>query len=181
MVSLAVVLTTMVAGFLVGILQLIVSLFVAMGTVYLGIRAFDKMTVGIDEMKEIKKGNVAVALLMGAVIISIANVIEAGVGNLVKLADPAAGPMIMIIGILVGVAQLIISIIVAMFAINIAIKVLDKITVEFDEMKELKNGNIAVAVLMASVLFAVSFVIKAGITGLTSAINPVSLAAQLVG
>ena len=181
MESLGVVLTTMVAGFLVGVLQLIVSLFVAMGTVYLGIRAFDRMTIGIDEMKEIKKGNVAVALLMGAVILSIANVIEAGVASLVKLADPAAGPMVMIIGILVGVAQLIVSVVVAMFAIRIAIKVLEKITVEFDEMKELKNGNIAVAILMGSVLFAVSFVIKAGIAGLTAAISPVSLAAQLVG
>jgi uncharacterized membrane protein YjfL (UPF0719 family) len=181
MVSLDVVLTTMVAGFLVGLLQLVVSLFVAMGAVYLGIRSFDKMTVGIEEMKEIKKGNVAVALLMAAVIISIANVIEAGVSSLVKLADPAAGPTIMVVGILVGLAQLIISVVVAMFTINIAIKVLDKITVEIDEMHELKRGNVAVAILMSGVLFAVSFVIKAGITGLTSAISPVSLAGMLVG
>lgn len=181
MASFDLVLTTMVAGFLVGILQLVVSLFVAMGAVYLGIRAFDRMTIGIDEMKEIKKGNVAVAILMAAVIISIANVIEAGVSNLVKLADPAAGPIVMVVGMLVGIAQLVISIIVAMFTINIAIRVLDKITVEFDEMAELKKGNIAVSILMSGVLLAVSFVIKAGITGLTSAISPVSLAAQLVG
>ena len=181
MVGLESVLSGMLVGFALGLVQLVVSLFVALGSVYMSLRVFDKMTSGIDEMKEIKKGNVAVAILLAAVVFSIANVIEGGVSSLFRLADPAGGAEMMLAGTLIGLAQLVISIAVAMFTINVAIKVLDKITVEFDEMAELKRGNVAVAILMAGVLFSISFVIKAGILGLTSAISPVSLAGQLVG
>ena len=169
----------MVMGLVIGLIQLVVGLFVSMGAVYIGMRSFDKMTEGIDEMKEIKKGNVAVAIVMVAVILAIANVVQGGVENISRLANPSSDLVVMMVGLVVGIVQLLISIGVAVFTINIAIKVLDRITVDIDEMAELKKGNVAVALMMAGVLMAVSFVIRAGVAGLTSAIDPVSLASQL--
>lgn len=37
----------------------------------LGVKFFDMMTPGVDEMEELRKGNVAVAIVIAAVIISI--------------------------------------------------------------------------------------------------------------
>lgn len=37
----------------------------------LGVKFFDFMTPGIDEMEELRKGNMAVAVVIGAVILSI--------------------------------------------------------------------------------------------------------------
>jgi uncharacterized membrane protein YjfL (UPF0719 family) len=42
-------------------------------------------------------------------------------------------------------------------------------------MAELKKGNVAVAVIMAGVLLAVSFVIGAAVSGISNALSPESL------
>jgi len=52
-----------------------------------------------------------------------------------------------------------------------AINVLDKITKGIDEIAELRKGNIAVSILMAGVLIAVSFVVQAGVSGIAKAIG----------
>ncbi|VVB57699.1 Uncharacterised protein [uncultured archaeon] len=166
-------------GVVAAILQLLIGLGLAMSSVYLGLRMFDRMTEGINEMDEIKKGNVAVGILMAAVVFSIANVVQRGVANLTSSVplDMGVGPMI--VGLVVGVLQLLVALAAAAFSISLAVKVLDKITTDIDEMKELKRGNVAVAILMAGVLLAVSFVISSGIEGLSRAVDPVALAAAL--
>jgi uncharacterized membrane protein YjfL (UPF0719 family) len=160
----------MLIGLIIGFGQLIIGLLLAMGSVYIGLRLLDKLTKGIDEMAELKRGNVAVGILMAAVIFSIATVVQSGVTGLsAGVAGKSGGALIFAAG--VGILQLLIGIIIAVVAIYIAINVLDKITVEIDEMEELKKGNIAVAILMAGVLLAVSFVVQAGVSGIARAIG----------
>jgi len=159
-----------IIGLTIALGQLVLGLLLAMGSVYLGLKLLDKLTKGIDEMEELKKGNVAVGIFMAAVIFSIATVVQSGVAGLSgAVAGKAGGALILAAGI--GVIQLIIGIAIAVVAIYIAVNVLDKITVEFDEMEELKKGNVAVAILMAGVLLAVSFVVQAGVSGIANAIG----------
>ena len=47
--------------------------------IYLALNILDKLTKGIDEFEELKKGNVAVALEMAGVIITVAIIIQSGV------------------------------------------------------------------------------------------------------
>ncbi|VVC01069.1 Uncharacterised protein [uncultured archaeon] len=179
MATLEVVLGQAVVGIVAALLQLLIGLGLAMSSVYLGLRMFDRMTEGINEMDEIKKGNVAVGILMAAVVFSIANVVQRGVGNLTSSVPLTMGVGPMVVGLVIGVLQLLIAIAAAAFSINLAIKVLDKITTDIDEMKELKRGNVAVAIVMAGVLLAVSFVISSGVEGLSRAVDPVALAGAL--
>jgi len=172
---------SMLWGVTLSLLQLVVSLSLATATVYLGIRAFDRTTKGIDEIKEIKKGNVAVGILMATIVISIANIVQSGVENLTALIDPTASLEIMSIALLIGVAQLLVVLFAAVFSISVALKVFEKITVDIDEVKELKKGNVAVAILMSGVLLAVSFVIRAGTAGLVKAIDPSLISFYLGG
>ncbi|MCX6773129.1 MAG: DUF350 domain-containing protein [Candidatus Micrarchaeota archaeon] len=158
------------------LIQLIVGLVLAMGSVYLGLRMFDKLTEGIDEMAELKKGNVAVAILLGAIIFSIANVVEGGVVTLTSSLTSGMSGVQMAAGLVIGVVNLIVGVILAVFTIYIAIYVLDKITTTIDEFKELKRGNVAVAIMMAAVLLAVSFVIRAAVIGMANALSPESVA-----
>ena len=74
---------------------------------------------------------------------------------------------------------LVVGLILAIFSIYIAINVLDKITVGIDEFKELRKGNVAVAIIMAAVLFAVSFIIRGAVTNMANALSPESVAAAL--
>ncbi|MCX6769923.1 MAG: DUF350 domain-containing protein [Candidatus Micrarchaeota archaeon] len=166
-------------GLLISLLQLFLGLVLAMGSVYIGLRLFDWLTEGIDEMKELKKGNVAVAILLGAVIFSIANIVESGVSSLTQLIVPGLPPMLLLASFIIGLVNLIVSIILAVFSIYIAVNVLDKITVGIDEFKELKRGNVAIAIMMAAVLLAMSFVIRGAVVGMASTLSPESLASAL--
>jgi uncharacterized membrane protein YjfL (UPF0719 family) len=168
-------LDTALVSVLAAIIQLIVGLALAMGSVYIGLKMFDRLTKGVDEWKEILKGNVAVGILMAAVIFSIANVVQSGVGAL--LANLGAGQSMdtMLIALGLGLINLLIGLLAAIFSIWVAIKVLDKITTDIDEMAELAKGNIAVAVVMAGVLIAVSFVIGSAVAGISNALSPANL------
>lgn len=167
------------AGLGIALVQLVIGLALAMGSVYLGIRMFDKLTEGVDEMAELKKGNIAIAILLGAIIFSIANVVEGGVSALTNSIVPGLSGVQVAAALVIGVVNLIVGLILAIFAIYIAINVLDKITVGIDEFKELKKGNVAVAIIMAAVLFAVSFVIKGAVVGMANALSPEAVAVAL--
>lgn len=167
------------AGLGIAVVQLVIGLALAMGSVYLGIRMFDKLTEGVDEMAELKKGNVAIAILLGAIIFSIANIVEGGVSALTNSIVPSLSGVQVAAALVIGVVNLIVGLILAIFSIYIAINVLDKITVGIDEFKELKKGNVAVAIIMAAVLFAVSFVIKGAVNGMANALSPEAVAVAL--
>jgi uncharacterized membrane protein YjfL (UPF0719 family) len=59
--------------------QLILGIVLAIAAIYLALNILDKLTKGVDEFEEIKKGNIAVALMMGGVIIAVAVIIQSGV------------------------------------------------------------------------------------------------------
>jgi len=170
---------TIVLGLAIAFGQLILGLALAMGSVYLGLKMFDKLTEGTDEMAELKKGNVAIAILLGAIIFSIANVVEGGVSSLSSSIAPGLTYLQMLAALLIGVVNLLIGLVFAVFSIYIAINILDKITVGIDEFKELRKGNVAVAIIMAAVLFAVSFVIRGAVAGMMDAVSPQAVAAAL--
>jgi len=157
----------MTIGIGLGVLQLVVGLVLAIASIYIGLSLFGKFTKGINEEEELKKGNVAVGLLMAAIILSIANVVQSGVVGLTSALTMGFS----VNAIIGGVIQLLVGIVLAVLSIYIAINVLDKITKNIDEMEELKKGNVAVAILMAGVLIAVSFVVQAGVSGIAKAIG----------
>lgn len=93
-ISIAIVVQSGVAGISIGLedaitgnmyslvaslIQLILGILLAVAAIYLALNIFDKMTKEIDEFKEIEKGNVAVALEMAGIIISVALIIQSGV------------------------------------------------------------------------------------------------------
>ena len=63
----------------VAFLQLVLGIVLAVGAIYLSLYILDKLTKGVEEFEELKKGNVAVALEMAGVIIAVAVIIQSGV------------------------------------------------------------------------------------------------------
>ena len=172
----------MVVGLVVGLLKLIAGLVLSMGSIYVGLRIFDKMTPGIDEMEEIKKGNAAVGILMAAVVISIATVVQSGVQAFGSNIAPGMSYGLIAIGLVISTINLAFGLLVAVLAIYLALKILDRITADINETEEFKQGNVAIAIMEAGVLIAVAFVIQAGIQGITqsSFLDP-RLVAQYLG
>jgi uncharacterized membrane protein YjfL (UPF0719 family) len=172
-------LDSLIVGVGISLAQLVLGLLLAMASVYLGIRMFDKLTEGIDEMKELQKGNVAVAILLGAIIFSIANVVEGGVSGMTANIVPGLSTIELSAALVISVVNLVLGVVFAILSIYIAIIMLDKITVGIDEFKELKRGNVAVAIMMGAVIFAVSLVIRGAVASVTSSLSPQSVASAL--
>jgi uncharacterized membrane protein YjfL (UPF0719 family) len=158
----------------VGLIQLIIAIIFAVIALYIGFSTLGKITKGMDEEKELAKGNTAVGILVASVFIAIALVVQSGVQGLsIGIGKAAAVGILSVDGILaIGAAfvQLILGIILAIAAIYLALNILDKLTKGVDEFEEIRKGNVAVALMMAGVIIAVAVIIQSGVLGITAAL-----------
>jgi uncharacterized membrane protein YjfL (UPF0719 family) len=160
---------------IVGIIQLVIAIIMAVVALYIGFSVLGKITKGIDEEKEIAKGNTAVGILVASVFIAIGIVVQSGVAGIsrgISLAlnvfttDPTWAITILVIAVL----QLVLGIVLAIVAIYLALNILDKLTKGIDEFAELKKGNVAVALEMAGVIITTAVIIQSGVQGITAAL-----------
>lgn len=159
---------------LLGLLQLIVGLSIAAFCINKGLALVSRMLDGIDIWGEVKKKNVAVALLAGAVVISYTNVIAGGIEAMTRglqtvLTGGGFGPGLS--ALLGGALNLIIAIAVASFAITVTFRVMDRLTKNIDEKAEFRAGNVAIGVVYAGILIGVSGLISAGVSGIGAGVT----------
>ena len=156
-----------------GIIQLVIAIVFAVVALYIGFWVLGKITKGIDEEKELAKGNAAVGILVASVFIAIALVVQSGVSGLSVGINKALSLGLNSDGILtvvVAIVQLLLGIILAVGAIYLALNILDRLTTGVNEFEELRKGNVAVALEMAGVIIAVAVIIQSGVIGITAAI-----------
>jgi uncharacterized membrane protein YjfL (UPF0719 family) len=158
----------------VGIIQLVIAIILAVAALYIGFSVLGKITKGIDEEKEIAKGNTAVGILVASVFIAIGIVVQSGVSGIsVGISQALNVGILSGLGItilIVSVLQLLLGIVLAIVAIYLALNILDKLTKGIDEFAELKKGNVAVALEMAGVIITVAIIIQSGVMGITAAL-----------
>jgi uncharacterized membrane protein YjfL (UPF0719 family) len=159
---------------ILGIVQLIVAIVFAVVALYVGFSVLGKITKDIDEEKELAKGNVAVGIIVAAVFVAIALVVESGVSGLSAGISKALAVGILstdgMIAVGLAIIQLILGIVLAVGSIYLALNVLDKLTTGVEEFAELKKGNVAVALEMGGVIIAVAWIIQSGVIGITAAL-----------
>ena len=66
----------------VGLIQLIISIIFAVLALYIGFAVLGKITKGMNEEKELARGNAAVGIIVAAVFVAIALVVQSGVSGL---------------------------------------------------------------------------------------------------
>jgi uncharacterized membrane protein YjfL (UPF0719 family) len=158
----------------VGIIQLVIAIILAVVALYIGFSVLGKITKGIDEQKEIAKGNTAVGILVASVFIAIGIVVQSGVSGIsVGISQAMKAGFLSPVGIaiiFVSIVQLILGIVLAIVAIYLALNILDKLTKGIEEFEELKKGNVAVALEMAGVIITVAIIIQSGVMGITAAL-----------
>lgn len=182
-------LVNLLIGLVFGLLQIIIGIALAVIAIYIGINFLDKLTPDIEEVDELKKGNVSVGAYIAAVVISIGIVIQGGVVGLTKALTPGKDLMGYLIAIGVGFVQVILGMVLAVVAIYIALNLMKKIlagysietivekatgkeiTKEIQLMDELKKDNRAVAFMLAGIFIAVAVVIQAGVSGMATALG----------
>ena len=159
---------------IVGLFQLLISIIFAVLALYIGFAVLSKITKVIDEEKELKKGNAAVGILVAAVFVAIALVVQSGVSGLSVGINKAISVGIFsvdgLLAIFSAFVQLILGIVLAVGAIYLALYILDKLTQGIEEFEEIKKGNVAVALMMGGVIIAVAVIIQSGVIGITAAL-----------
>ncbi|MBS7644528.1 MAG: DUF350 domain-containing protein [Candidatus Bathyarchaeia archaeon] len=143
-------------------LRLILSIIFAVVALYLASSVLGRLTKELDEWAEIGKGNIAVAIYMAGIFISVATIVAPGISGLFAKWD--------LLAIVMGFIQLVIALALAMAMQYTALSVFGKLTKEMDEWGELKKGNIAVGVAMAAIVIAVATVVVKGVETLISAV-----------
>lgn len=164
----------LLANAIVGIIQLVIAIILAVIALYIGFSVLSRITKGIEEEKELAKGNAAVGIIVAAVFFAIALVVQSGVSGISlgvsKALSVGLFSMDGIIAIGVAILQLILGIVLAVGAIYLALSILDRLTKGVSEFEEIKKGNVAVALEMAGVIIATAVIIQSGVIGVTSAL-----------
>ncbi|NTW92631.1 MAG: DUF350 domain-containing protein [Methanoregulaceae archaeon] len=152
----------------VGLIQLLVAIILAVIALYIGYSVFSRITKGIEEEKELMKGNTAVGILIASIFFAIAIVVQSGIAGIsLGITKALSGDWFSLIA---AIIQLVLGIILAIVAIYLALSVLDRLTKGVNEFEEIKKGNVAVALMMAGVIVATALIIQSGVVGITSAL-----------
>lgn len=143
-------------------LRLVLSISFAVIGLYIASWVMGKLTKEISEWEEISKGNQAVAIYMAGIFLSVAIIMGPGILGLFRTME--------IVGIALGFVQLIFALVLAVAAQYIGLSVLSKLIKGVDAWEELKNGNIAVAIVMAATVVAVGTIVAFGVQSIIEAI-----------
>jgi len=156
------------ANAFIGLVQLVIAIFLAVVALYLGFFVFSRITKGMDEAKELARGNTAVGIIIASIFFAIALVVQSGIAGIsVGIMKALAGDWLAIV---VSLLQLILGILLAIGAIYLALYILDRLTKGVDEFEEIRKGNAAVALMMAGVIVSTAIIIQSGVIGITSAL-----------
>ncbi len=127
-------------------------------TAYLGVWLFDRTTPKMDEWKLLKEGNVAVGLVLGAIVLGVAIVLRPALQVNPALRPDAGAVWGVVILLGLQVIQLVLGLVFAVIAITLALWLFTRLTGELDEWAELERGNQAVGVVLAAVILSTALI-----------------------
>lgn len=145
--------------------------------IYITYRVFIKANPDFDMEKKIKEGNAAVGLLVGTILFCASSILMAGADSSIQmmrmhmLAPTDDGPSALKIAGLIA-AHLTVSMILAVFSISVTLRLFGRLTAHMQEGKELEKGNLAIGILLSSVVLVSSMYIKDGVAALSKALTP---------
>ena len=147
-------------------LKILFSIVLSAGALYTGMNLLDRITVGIDEWKEIKKGNMAIGILYAAVMISIIMLLSPRIGEFIFYLQGGLDLGTTIKLLALTFFNYIVALFASVFIIYLVIHVIDRITPDLDELAELKKGNLAVALILSVALLLVVLAVQPSIENL---------------
>ena len=154
-------------------LMVVMSAFV----IALTYRIFVKANPDFHMGQEIKKGNVAVGILMGAILLSASYILMAGTESSINmfrmhmLAPSAEDESMWQVGGLI-IAHLTVSMMLAVVSISVTLRMFGRLERELRAGKELQAGNLAVGILLSAVVIISSMYVREGVSALSKALTP---------
>jgi len=100
---------------------------------------------------------VAVGILYAAIIFSLMLMIEPSIESTVMSLSSTSSPMFLFAA---NLLVMVISLLTCVLLIYLLLRIIDMISADVEEINEIMKGNVAVALITASALIAVSFIMQ---------------------
>lgn len=165
--------------------ELGLSAVLAVGVVYVTYRVFIRANTDFDEELEIRKGNVSVGVLVAALLLASANIIQRALSPVldllaVQLGSSAPGSLPPWQLGLYALAHLGLAFSLLIVAVSFSLRLFGRLARGKMVLgRELERGNVAVGLILAGVVFVVSLYIGDGIHALAKALVPEPAVARL--
>jgi len=160
-----------------GIVQIFLSLIIAITLVYFSSKIFRKLITGINETEELKKNNVAVAILNGSIVLALILVVKKSIesaviifGNTLRNPDSVMSSYFQSGLIMIG--HILLGGIIAFAVIYTALQIFIKLTADLDELKEIKENNTAVGILLGIIIVSMALLLQPGVDTILNSLIP---------
>jgi len=161
---------------LVGLVELVLAVCLGFLSVWFSFRMFGKLTNKFGSSEALKNNNVAVGILFGSTIISTAFVVKQAAYPIISSLQTFAHKGIALLTLirLLGIALICIALVmvIALVAIWIAFRLFLRLTKDIDEMSEIRRNNIAVALVLGSMIIVIGLFLSQGIQSILSTLIP---------
>ena len=126
---------------------------------------------------EIKKGNVAVGILMAAILFSASMILQKGMTSVVSMfrlymSAPGESALNLWKIVLMSFGHLGMSMLLAVITISVTLRLFGKLDRELQAGKELQKGNVAVGILLASVVLVAALYVGEGVSSISKSLCP---------
>lgn len=161
---------------IIGIVELILSFLLGLLTVWMAFRWFARLTKELNEIKELQKNNMAVGILLSAVLIATALIVRQSIYPAMSTWQTFAhqGFDATSIAAAIGITllSLILSLALSLLGIWGAVNVFCRLTSDIDEIAEIGQNNIAVALVLGTLIVVMGLFLSHGVLSLLSSIIP---------
>ena len=151
--------------FFQGIIEIILSLFTGLFVFFISFKVFNVLTQDIDEIEELKKNNIALAILVSSFIF--------GIMLLIKIVIiPATDTLkfiffndkinfyLIFISILRIISFYLISALFSFSILWFSIKLFMHLTTRMDEMEQIKNNNASIALVISVLIISITLILN---------------------
>ncbi|MGD9144582.1 MAG: DUF350 domain-containing protein [Anaerolineae bacterium] len=146
---------------LLALAQLAIAIVLSGIAAYLAFYLFQWFTRNLDEWEELRQGNPAVGIVLGAIVLSVAIVLRPALTVNTGLWD--IGRALYVRVLVIEALQLAVGLILAVITLALALFLFAALTRGIDEVEELKKGNLAIAGLLAGVVISVALMVSQAI------------------
>lgn len=163
---------------LVSFFEFLLSVVMSGFVIYLTYRVFIKANPDFNMEEEIKKGNVAVGTLMGAILFAASLILQKGLGSVVSMfrlyvSSPGEASIGLVKLVLISAAHLGLSMLLAYITISVTLRLFGRLVrSHMHAGEQLQKGNLAVGILLASVVLIASLYVGEGVSAISKALVP---------
>lgn len=163
---------------LVSVFEFMLSVVMSGLIIVLTYRVFIKANPDFNMEESIKKGNAAVGALVAAILFAASMILQKGMGSVVsmfRLYVSAPGENNLSLGklALLSTAHLGLSMLLAVITISVTLRLFGKLVrSHYRPGQEIEKGNLAVGLVLASVVLVAAMYVGEGVSAISSALVP---------